>query len=78
MFEAAACGARLLVNDFDGLDEVLVNSPLITPIDLDNQNSVNAAVLKGLEMPRDHPLNLLPENMDVQTAFQKWLALLKH
>ena len=48
VFQAAACGARLLVNDFPGLDEVFADGPEFPPVDLDDQDDIKASVVKLL------------------------------
>ena len=80
VFEAAACGARLLVNQFAGMDEVFAQPPLLSPIDLDEQEQINQAVLKGLAMDWSHtPVHsLLPSGMDLVTAQYAWLKLLRN
>lgn len=80
VFEAAACGARLLVNQFGGLDEVLAAPPLLPPVDLEDQEAINRAVLKGLAMPSSQipQASLLPSGMDLAAAQSSWLKLLNH
>lgn len=78
VFEAAACGTRLLVNQFDGMDEVFAEAPLLSPVDLEDQKQINQAVLKALAMDWSQiPVNsLLPSGMDLVTARYAWLQLL--
>ena len=78
VFEAAACGARMLVNQFEGIDEVFAQAPALSPVDLDDQEQINRSVLKGLAMDWSDALvnSLLPSGMDLATAQQAWLKLL--
>ena len=78
VFEAAACGSRMLVNQFGGIDEVFHESPFLGPVDLDDQEQINRAVLKGLSMdwPRDYIQSLLPPGMGLSVAQDAWLKLL--
>ena len=78
LFQAAACGARWLVNQGPGLDEVFAR-PLERPaVDLDNQAAVTQAVLAGLTEPRSEPppANLRPE-YELRHCLRQWLALLE-
>ena len=79
LFQAAACGARLLVNDGPGLSDVFAR-PLERPaVNLEDQRAVNDAVLAGLAEPRLKALpepNLRPE-YNLQYCKQQWLALLE-
>ncbi len=79
LFQAAACGARLLVNDGPGLDEVFAR-PLERPaVNLEDQQAVNDAVMVGLAEPRSKVLpepNLRPE-YNLCYCQQQWLALLE-
>ena len=79
VFEAAACGARLLVNAFPGLEEVLSRPPVIRPVDLENQQDLAASVLSGLAMERDYsvpPKSNLCDGMDLDTSLRKWSSLI--
>ncbi len=79
LFQAAACGARLLVNQGPGLAEVF-DRPLARPaVDLEDQAAVTAAVLAGLAEPRSAELpepNLRPE-YELRHCLRQWLALLE-
>ena len=79
LFQAAACGARLLVNRGPGLAEVFAR-PLERPaVELDNQAAVTQAVLAGLAEPRSQQLpvaNLRPE-YELRHCLRQWLALLE-
>ena len=78
VFEAAACGAHLLVNKFGGIDEVFAQPLSLPLVDLDNQEDINKAVLKGLSMDwsQSPQMSLLPSGMDLATAQSAWLGLL--
>ena len=79
LFQAAACGARLLVNTGPGLEEVFAR-PLERPaVDLDNQAAVTEAVLAGLAEARPQQLpqaNLRPE-YELRPCLRQWLTLLE-
>ena len=84
LFQAAACGARLLVNQFAGSDDVFERSPELPPVDLEDQGAVTAAVLAGLEdrlQSRTEGqlsvgLNNLRPGLDLNSSLTKWQALL--
>ncbi|BEV35476.1 glycosyltransferase [Synechococcus sp. M16CYN] len=78
LFEAAACGTRLLINQFEGIDEVLALPSLLPPVNLDDQEEINQAVLRGITLERPHFVQdslLLPE-MDFHHTKHAWLKLL--
>ena len=81
VFEAAATGARLLVNDFPGLDEVVNSTSNCMLVNLDDQKSVNLGIINGLESThsmRDiRPCSNLSFGKDLDTALRSWLALIK-
>lgn len=80
VFEAAACGTRLLINNFSGLDEVFEFAPSLPPVNLDDQDTINTGVLEGLRVPRnveEVPLSNLRTGNDLISACSKWYDLLK-
>ena len=79
LFQAAACGARLLVNDGPGIAEVFAR-PLERPaVSLDNQDSVTEGVLSGLAATRssDLPQANLRQEYALKACLKQWLALLE-
>lgn len=78
LFQAAACGTRLLVNKTPGVEEVFARPLERSAVDLDNQEAVTKAVLAGLSEPRSEQLpitNLRPE-YELRHCLKQWLALL--
>ena len=78
VFQAAACGARLLVNDFPGLDEVFAEGPELRLVDLDNVDSLINGVLSGLQQSsnNDERQSILASGKTLDTAVAEWLKLL--
>lgn len=75
VFQAAACGTRLLVNDFPGIDEVFDGKPSFAPVDLDNQEQINLSVLAGLsDLKQLHPV-CLPSSLSLSSCILKWIEL---
>lgn len=76
VFQAAACGARLLVNDFPGLDEVFDGKPSFTPVNLDRQEDVNASVVHYLNSrDKSTPISL-SSSLSYSSCMPKWLRLI--
>ena len=77
LFQAAACGTPLLINRFEGLQEVFRDVANVRQVELDNQAEINAAVLSGLSAPLDKPAgsNLRP-GLELTMALQAWRTLL--
>ena len=78
VFQAAACGARLLVNKFPGLDEVFAEVPELPFVDLDHDDSVINAVLSALQKNFNdhHRQSLLAAGKGLSSAIETWLKLL--
>ncbi len=79
VFQAAACGTRLLVNDFPGLHEVFESPPAWPPVDLEDQKSVSAAVLAALAEPRAldaAPAANLKAGLDLASCLERWWQLI--
>jgi glycosyltransferase involved in cell wall biosynthesis len=78
VFQAAACGARLLVNDFPGLDEVFAEGSELRLVDLDNVDSLIKGVLSGLQLSstNDERQPILASGKTLDTAIAEWLKLL--
>ena len=64
VFNAAACGCRLLVNRFPGIEEVFKTVPAC--VDLEDQASINRAVLEALEARLDASTGRLPYLANLQ------------
>ena len=74
IFQAAACGARLLVNNFPGVGDVLQKGTYFQVHNLDDQDAVTKAVIDGLAS-RDHydPVrSKLKKGLDLQSSLNKW------
>ena len=79
LFQAAACGTRLLVNDGPGMAEIFAR-PLERPaVILDDQDSVTEGVLSGLSETRssDLPQANLRQEYALEACLKQWLALLE-
>ena len=78
LFQAAACGARLLVNDGPGIAEVFAR-PLERPaVSLDNQDSVTEGVLSGLAEPAPVIFRKpICGRYALKACLKQWLALLE-
>lgn len=77
VFQAVACGARLLVNDFPGLDEVFDERPLFPPVDLDNQENINASVVHHLNSRDNSRAVRLPSSLSLSSCMKKWIHLIR-
>ena len=77
VFQAVACGARLLVNDFPGLDEVFDGKPLLTPVDLNNQENINASVIHHLKSKDASSVVGLPASLSLASCMKKWTHLIR-
>ena len=77
VFQAAACGARLLVNDFPGIDEVFEGQPPYKPVDLDNQEQINLAVVKYLSFCDQSHACRVPSSLSLQSCLSKWINLIR-
>ena len=76
VFQAAACGARLLVNDFPGLDEVFEHKPLIDPVDLDNQSQINSAIMSCLSSHSESHSSQVSPNLSLSQCVSNWSNLI--
>ena len=80
VFNAAACGCRLLVNRFPGIEEVFKTVPAC--VDLEDQASINRAVLEALEARLDasiqegSPMANLREGLDLESCLKGWHQLI--
>ena len=77
VFQAAACGARLLVNDFSGLDEVFDERPSFAPVNLDNQEQINASVVSGLNARNESVSVGLPSSLSLSSCIAQWIQLVR-
>ena len=85
VFQAAACGANLLVNEFEGIEEVFDGRPSNPTVDLENQESVTQGVLRGLKQRCDQREQMLANvsesflnpDLELQPCLAKWEQLLK-
>ena len=85
VFQAAACGANLLVNEFNGLEEVFGGRPNNPTVNLEDQESVTHGVLHCLEQRcphREQAMNQIPKStlnpdLELQRCLDRWEQLLK-
>ena len=77
IFQAAACGARLLVNDFPGLDEVFDQSSTISTVDLENQDNINASVVKSLSSTKEFEFVGIDSSLSLPSCVEKWINLIR-
>ena len=79
LFQAAACGARLLVNDGPGMAEVFDRPLERAAVNLEDQQSVTQGVLAGLAEPRTTALAEanLRLDYDLRHCLRQWLELLE-
>ena len=75
VFQAAACGARLLVNDFPGLGEVFDDKPPIAPISLDRQEDIDLAVVYYLKKSEGFRSTGVPSSLSLSSCIAKWIDL---
>ncbi|NKB73978.1 MAG: hypothetical protein GKR83_05610 [Synechococcus sp. s2_metabat2_7] len=81
VFQAAASGSPLLMNQFPGVEEVLEGPPEFPYVDLDSQQSVNQGVVNALEKvrslgnARDHG-SRLSLGLDSSSCLMQWLHLI--
>ena len=73
-FQAAACGAQLLVNDFPGLDEVFAENLLSSLSILIDQDLVTTSVIEGLaKINSDNKrASSLAHGLDLASCLDKW------
>jgi len=77
IFEAAASGCPLLINDFYGLDEVFDDPCGITTVDLSNQNDINLSVVNQLQASHyEHCSSRLANGKDLQSSLKAWIQLI--
>ena len=76
VFQAAACGARLLVNDFSGLDEVFEKPSLIVPVNLENQDDINSSVIKCLSSAKQSDVVRVNPCLSLSSCLAKWMNLI--
>ena len=78
VFQAAASGCRLLVNNFPGISDVFDDPSMYPVVDLDNQDMINGCVLSQLGSDRNlqgHGQNL-KKGLDLNSSLTKWCQLL--
>ena len=77
VYQAAACGARLLVNEFPGLDEVFGEGPEFPPVNLDDQDDVTASVVEllGRSYSRSNRVSSLAAGLDFASTMDQWFEL---
>ena len=77
VYQAAACGARLLVNNFPGMDEVFADGPEFPPVDLDDQDNVTASVVEllGRSYSRSNRVSSLAAGLDFASTMDQWFGL---
>jgi len=76
VFQAVACGTRLLVNDFAGIDEVFDGKPFFSPVDLDNQEQINASVIECLRVEKESNSVSLPSSLSLSSCIAQWVDLI--
>ena len=78
VYQAAACGARLLVNDFAGLEEVFTEGPELPSVDLENQEIITASTIRhlGSACKREQRLSFLADGLDLQSCLKKWVEMI--
>ena len=79
VFQAAACGAKLLVNSFPGIDEVFASMPDIPPVNLENQDEVTSSVILGLKsFPKEaFSSPTIRTGLSVADCLLKWKNIIK-
>ena len=77
VFQAAACGAQMLVNDFPGIDEVFEGRPSFDPVDLDNQAQINSAVVKHLKIRKQSHVTQIPSILSLEFCMSRWIQLIR-
>ena len=81
VFQAAASGTPLLLNNFPGIEEVLDEKPEFPFVDIESQESVNGGVLECLNQIttpgyyRNHQ-SRLAKGKDFQSCLAQWLDLI--
>ena len=75
VFQAVACGTRLLLNDFPGMNEVFDGKPLFAPVDLDNQKQINTSVIASLSARRKLAPVGLSSSLSLSSCILKWIEL---
>ncbi len=79
VFQAAACGARLLVNGFPGFDEVFASQFEAVVIDLDHQVLIDRAIIKLLKSGKKGQVRSnLAEGLELPASIMKWINLISH
>ena len=80
IFQAAACGAKLLVNKFSGIDEVFYDSENMTVCDLDNQDDINKRVIEQLSFcdirKRKKGVSSLKDGLSLREAVANWIQVI--
>jgi glycosyltransferase involved in cell wall biosynthesis len=77
LFQAAACGAPLLVNRFPGVEDVFRDLQRVTLVDLENQVELNYQVVYALqEQNKEQPMSNLRQGLDLMQACFSWSQLI--
>ena len=75
LFQAAACGARLLLNREPGLRSVVLDDQAIW-VDLDQPQPLQAAALQSLDQAMKHRsqprVSFLKPEWEIRTCLQRW------
>ncbi len=78
LFEAAACGARLCVNQSPATEGIIDNPESITWVDLDNQTALNHAIVSKLQNHVDKQRSALRADFDLPNSLNQWQNLVNH
>ena len=75
LFEAAACGARLCVNQSPATQGVVKNEKNVTWVDLDNPTNLSKTILEKLQQREGSPRSRLKEKFYLTKSLQQWQDL---
>ena len=78
LFEAAACGARLCVNQSPATENIVENSELVTWVNLDNKTTLNNTIVRALQNHGNKQRSSLKTDFALTNSLKQWQNLINH
>ena len=78
LFEAAACGARLCVNQSPATENIVENPELVTWVNLDNKTTLSNTIVRALQNHGNKQRSSLKTDFDLTNSLAQWQNLINH
>ena len=78
LFEAAACGARLCVNQSPATENIVKDSESVTWVNLDNKTTLNNTIVRALQNHGNKQRSSLKTDFALTNSLAQWQNLINH